>query len=52
MVRLARYGIAQPDQFGRLTPARTRALDAELTAQLNDEWEGYVRLAIIARGAR
>lgn len=52
MVRFARYGLATPDGFGAMTPARTRALDAELTGQLDDEWEGYVRLAMIARGGR
>jgi hypothetical protein len=52
MVKFARHGLASPDTFGRMTPARCRTLDAELTAQLDDEWEGYVRLAMIARGGR
>ncbi len=54
MARLARYAHIPPDQFGRLTPARTRALDKHTTALLDDEWSAYFELAkmIALSGAR
>lgn len=45
MARLARYAHISPDQFGRMTAARTRGLDKHVTALLDDEWRGYFELA-------
>jgi hypothetical protein len=46
MARLGRYASVSPDQFGRMTPARTRELDAAVTTLVNDEWSGYLELAL------
>lgn len=46
MARLARYANIDPDQFGRMTPARTRSLEGAVTALLNDEWNGYLELVL------
>lgn len=45
MARLARYAHIAPDQFGRMTPARTRALVKHVDALLDDEWRGYFEMA-------
>lgn len=45
MARLARYAHVSPDQYGRMTPARSVALDKHTTALLDDEWEAYIMLA-------
>jgi hypothetical protein len=45
MARLARYAHITPDQFGSMTPARTRRLNTHITALLDDEWGGYLELA-------
>lgn len=54
--RLARYASTPPDTFGRLTPARTRELNSDITRLLDDEIEVSIELAklagIIARGGR
>lgn len=52
--RLARYASTPPDVFGRLTPARTRELNADVVRLLNDEWAGYAELtkAIVLAVAR
>lgn len=50
--RLARYASTAPDVFGRLTPARTRELDEDVTRLLRDEWSGHTLLAVTARGGR
>lgn len=44
MARLARYAHIPPDQFGAMTPARTRRLNTHITALLDDEWGGYFEL--------
>jgi hypothetical protein len=46
MARLARYAHVSPDQFGRMTPARTRQLDSAVESLVNDEWRGYLELAL------
>ena len=56
MARLARYAHITPDQFGSMTPARTRRLNTHVTALLDDEWGGFFELAkmiaIAAAGRR
>jgi hypothetical protein len=46
MARLGRYASVSPDEFGRMTPARTRELEAAVTALVNDEWSGYLEIAL------
>lgn len=46
MARLARYAHVSPDEFGRMTPAQTRRLDRAVTALVNDEWSGYLEIAL------
>lgn len=46
MARLARYANIDPDQFGRMTPVRTRALNKAVTALVDDEWRGYLELTL------
>lgn len=46
MARLGRYANVPPDQFGAMTPARTRELNGAVTALLNDEWSGYLEIAL------
>lgn len=46
MARLARYANIDPDQFGRMTPAKTRTLDKAVGVLVNDEWSGYLQLAL------
>jgi hypothetical protein len=46
MARLARYANVSPGEFGSMTPARSRALDAAVRALLDDEWKGYAEVAI------
>lgn len=52
MARLARYAHVPPDQFGRLTPARARALDRHVNALLDDEWTALFELAKMIALAR
>jgi hypothetical protein len=50
MARLGRYAHVSPDEFGRMTPALSVALDHEVSALLDDEWGGFIELAkLIAR---
>lgn len=46
MARLARYAHVSPDQFGRMTPARTLELDNAVRGLLDDEWRGYWQVAL------
>lgn len=46
MARLARYASIGPDEFGRLTPARTRELDDAIDVLLGQEWRGYLELVL------
>jgi hypothetical protein len=54
MARLARYAHIPPDQFGRLSHARARAIDKHIASLLDDEWQAYFELAkmIALAGAR
>lgn len=45
MAQLARYAHISPGEFGRMTPARTRAMAKHTAAFLDDEWTGYFELA-------
>jgi hypothetical protein len=45
--RLARYASTPPDVFGRLTPARTRELNADIGRLLIDELDAQIELAKI-----
>jgi hypothetical protein len=45
MARLARYAHISPGEFGRMTPARSRALDKAVHDLIDDEWKGYFELA-------
>jgi hypothetical protein len=44
MARLARYASTPPDQFGRLTPAQTRELDAAVELLLRQETNAQLEL--------
>lgn len=46
MARLGRYASVSPDEFGRMTPARTRTLEKAVTVLVNDEWSGYLEIAL------
>jgi hypothetical protein len=46
MAALARYGNVSPDQFGRMTPARTRELAKAVLKLRDDEWSGYLELLL------
>lgn len=46
MARLGRYAHVSPDEFGRMTPARTRTLETAVSALVNDEWNGYLELVL------
>lgn len=46
MARLGRYASVNPDQFGRMTPARTRSLNKAVTRLVDDEWRGYLELLL------
>jgi hypothetical protein len=46
MARLARYAHVSPDEFGRMTPVRTRRLDTAVSELVNDEWRGYLELLL------
>lgn len=45
MAHLARYAHISPGEFGRMTPARTRAIVKHTVAFLDDEWTAYFELA-------
>lgn len=46
MAFLARHGNVQPDEFGRMTPARTRELYRGVAKLRDDDWNGYLELAL------
>ena len=46
MAALARYGNVSPDEFGRMTPARTRRLHKAVRALVDDEWSGYLQIML------
>ena len=46
MAALARYGNVSPDQFGRMTPARTREMYKAVARLIDDEWKGYLELML------
>lgn len=46
MAALARYASVSPDQFGRMTPVRTRELYKAVSKLVDDEWRGYLELLL------
>lgn len=51
MAYLARYAHVAPSEFGRLTPARTRAMAEHIERLRHDDWQRYAELAVIMRGS-
>lgn len=49
--RLAVYAHISPSEFGALTPARTRELNSDVTAILDEQLEVRIELAKLARGS-